>query len=338
MKLSRTIVFILLFAIVVAIYLFQIRVTQQTLTIIPDEVNRTVTISKNDLIDRVELRDTIQKTKIALRKVKGAWELEQPVHSPAESQVVEGFVIAARMASQQPRLRAEKDWEEYGLAKPEFEILFGLPGKRGVTLQIGAKAPVGKAVFARWAEERGFFLLPQEMKAMFRQSVYGLRQKRLFRAPADTIRKISVEMGEHSYQWKKDGGAWYWFEPVEKFGRKVPEGRMDLVLQGLQSLHVREFLDQNKKSKAELGFFMIHDRIQIECEDGKKEAFYFGNEIPEQNAYYGSLEGEEGVFLVDRAKVIPLFDLLQKFGKEDKNESESTQSQAQSPTSKNLAL
>ncbi|HPS54530.1 MAG TPA: hypothetical protein PLP05_02935, partial [Sedimentisphaerales bacterium] len=58
----------------------------------------------------------------------------------------------------------------------------------------------------------------------------------------------------------------------------------------------------NKKSKAELGFFMIHDYIWIECGDsssvkqgetgsslteGKKEALYFGNEVPEKNAYYG---------------------------------------------------
>ena len=280
-------------------------------------MNRTVAISKNDPIDRVELCDNVQKTKIKLRKVNGVWELERPVHYPAENQVVEGFVIAARMVSQQPRLRAEKEWGEYGLAKPEFEILFGLPGKRAVTLLIGAQAPVGKAVFARWAEERGFFLLPPEMKAMFRQTVYGLRQKRLFRTPADRIQKISVEMGEYSCQWKKDGGVWYWLEPVKKLGQKVPAGRIDLVVGGLESLHVREFLDNNKKSKAELGFFMIHDFIQVEAEDGKKETFYFGNEVPEKNAYYGFREGEDVVFLVDRVNVVELFDFIRKIQAED---------------------
>ena len=271
---------------------------EQTLAIIPDEVNRTVAISKNDLIDRVKLIDHTQKTQIALRKKNGSWALERPVRYPAENQIAEGFAIAARMASQQPRLRAEKEWGEYGLAKPEFEIRFGLPGKRAVTLLIGAQAPIGKAVFARWAEERGFFLLPPEMKAMFRQSVYGLRQKQLFRAPADRIQKIYVEMGGNAYQWKKDAGQWYWLEPVEKFGQKVPAGRMAQVLQGLQSLHAREFLDNNQKSRAELGFYMIHDRIRVESEDGppdsqggKEEEFYFGNEVPEKNAYYGFLEG-----------------------------------------------
>ena len=317
MKLVRTIVFILLFAVVVAVYLFQTRLTRQALTIVPDEVNRTVAISKNDPIDRIELRDSIQKTQITLRKENGVWMFERPIHYPAESQIAEGFVIAARMASHQPRLRAEKDWSEYGLAKPELEIRFDLPEKKVATLLIGARAPIGKGVFARWAEERGFFLLPSEMKAVFSQSVYGLRQKQLFRIPADRILKIYVEMGEHSCQWKKDHGVWYWLEPVGKFGQKVPAERMDLVLQDLQSLHVREFLDNNKKSKAELGFFMIHDLIRVESEDGKKETFYFGNEVPEQNAYYGFLEGEDVVFFVDRAKVVEFFDLMRKVQTED---------------------
>ncbi len=312
MKLIRTIVFILLFAIVMAIYLFQVRLNKQVLKILPDEVNRTVLISEVALVVRVELRDNIQKTKIVLRKKNGIWSLAEPVRYPAESQIVEGFLTAARMASQQSRLRAEKEWGEYGLAKPEFEILFDMPGKKTAILRIGAQAPVGKAVFARWSDERGFFLLPPEMKAMFRQSVYSLRQKRLFRTSTEDIRKIYVEMGKYSCQWKREGDQWYWLEPVEKLGQKVSAGSMELVLGGLQSLHAREFLDHNKKSKSELGFFMIHDFIRLELEGGKKETFYFGNEVPEQNAYYGFLEGEDVVFLVDRLNVVEFFDFMRK--------------------------
>lgn len=312
MKLVRTVVFILLFAIAVAIYLFQVHLTRQVLKIVPDEVNRTVAISKNDPVTRIELRDPSQKKKIVLQKTNGEWVIEAPVHYPAEGPIVEGFVTAARMASQQPRLRAEKEWGEYGLAKPEFEVLFDRQGKKAAALQIGAQTPVGKAVFARWADERGFFLLPVELKDMFRQSVYGLRQKRLFRAPVERIRKIYVEMGKYSCEWKKDGGEWYWIEPVEKMGQRITTERMNLVLEGLQSLHAREFLDANKKSKAELGFFMIHDCIWVEFENGKREAFYFGNEVPEQNAYYGLLEGEDVVFFVDRVNVVGFFDFMRK--------------------------
>ena len=254
MKLVRTLVFIFLFATVAAVYIYQTRLAKQVLMNVPDEVDRNVILSQEDVIDHVELRDNVQKTQIALKKEKEGWELESPVRYPAESQVAGGFAIAARMASRQPRLQAEKEWEEYGLAKPELEITFGIVGKKRATLLIGAQAPIGKAVFARWKDERGYFLLPAEMKAMFHQSVYGLREKRIFRAPPGTFSKIYVEMGEHSYQWKKDGNEWYWLEPVAKFGQKMEPGRMNTVLAALQNLYVKKFQDRNKKSKAELGF------------------------------------------------------------------------------------
>ncbi len=313
MKFVRTIVFIFLFTVVTIIYVYQTHLAKQALTSLPDEVNRNVAITQADVIDRVELRDHVQKTQIALRKDKGVWSLEVPVRYPAESQVAEGFPVAARMASQQPRLRAEKEWEEYGLATPELEITFVLSGKKPATLLLGAKTPIGKAVFARWKNERGYFLLPAEMKKMFRQSVYGLREKRLFRVPPESFRKIYVEMGAQSYQWKKDGDDWYWLEPISKLGQKIPEEQIEPVLAVLRNLHVREFQDNNKRSRAELGFFMIHDLIRVESEGGKDEILYFGNEVPERNAYYGFREGEEVVFFMEREKVIEFFDLMRKF-------------------------
>ena len=310
MKLGRTIAFILLFVIVTAIYVYQTRLAREALNYVPDEVNRSVVIAREDTIDRVELRDHVRKTQITLQKDKGVWMLEVPVRYPAESRIVEGLLTAVRMISKQPRLRADKEWAEYGLTKPELEILFDLPEKKPVTLLIGASTPVGKSVFARWDDERGYFLLPSEMKAAFHQSVYGLREKRIFRAPSETFRKISLEMGQNSYQWAQKNGQWYWFEPVEKFGQKVPSGRLEPLLSALRSLHVKEFQDNNKRSRAELGFFMIHDRIRVEMEDGKTQTFYFGNEVPEENAYYGFREGESMVFYVDRGKVIEILDLL----------------------------
>ncbi len=309
MKLARTVIFILVFAFAAGVYLFQVRLAKQTLTNVPDEVNRDVTISQKDVIDRMTLRDNVRKTQIGLRKAEGSWNLDVPVPYPAESRIVEGLAAAARMASRQPRLRAEKEWAEYGLARPDMEITFGLPGAKEVVLLIGMQAPVGKAVYARWTEERGYFLLPSEVKSAFQQSVYGLREKRIFRASPDTFRKIFVEMGEHSYQWKKDGEDWYWFEPVSRFGQKVPLARVNAVVAVLQNLYVKEFQDNNKRSRAELGFFMIHDRIRVESA-GMTESFHFGNEVPERDAYYGFREGESTVFLVDRGKVIELFELM----------------------------
>ena len=310
MKLGRTIAFILLFVVAAAIYFYQTRLAREALTYVPDEVNRSVVLTREDVVDRVTLRDNVRKTEITLRKEKGGWILETPVRYPAEGQIAEGFLLVARTVSKQPRLHAEKEWQEYGLEKPDLEITFDRPEKKPVTLLIGAPTPVGKSVFAKWDDERGYFMLPSEMKAVFQQSVYGLREKRIFRAPSETFCKIYWEMGKYSFQWVKEGGQWYWFEPVSQFGQKVPAGHLDVVLAALQGLHVKEFRDSNKRSKAELGFFMIHDRIRVSLEGGKTQALYFGNEVPEENAYYGIREGEDTVFFVDRGKVIELFDLL----------------------------
>ena len=87
---------------------------------------------------------------------------------------------------------------------------------------------------------------------------------------------------------------------------------MALALAVLQNLYVKEFQDNNKKSGAELGFFVIHDRIRVESEGGRIETFYFGNEVPDRNAYYGVREGEATVFFVERGKAIQLFDLMKK--------------------------
>jgi len=313
MKLARTFIFILLFTSVAGLYVYQKRLAKEALTNNPDEVNRGIVISKDDVIDRIDLQDHVQKTRITIRQEKGIWRLELPVRYPMEQGIPGGFVTAARMASRQPRLRVEKEWGEYGLEKPDLEITFDISGDRSETLLFGAPVPVGKAVFARWKGERGYFLLAPEMKAMFRQTVYALREKRVFLVPADALRKIAIEMGDQSCEWKKDGSFWYWFEPVSKFGQKMSQDELDLVAQTLRNLHVKEFLDNNQKSMAELGFFMIHDRIRLEAEGGKVETLHFGNEVPEKNAYYAFREGDATVFLVDRVNVIALFDLVKKY-------------------------
>ena len=200
---------------------------------------------------------------------------------------------------------------EYGLEKPELEIDFDV-SQKPFRLFIGAATPVGKRFYARWEGERGYFLLPSEMKAVFRQSVYGLREKRVFRSPMETARKITVKMGAYSGQWMRDGHEWHWFEPVAHFGQKMPLDSMQKMLNFLQNFYIKEFMDNNRKTSAELGFFMIQDMIRIESEDGRKETFFFGHEVPDRNAYYGLREGEKTVFFVERGKAIELLDLMKK--------------------------
>lgn len=310
MKLGRLIAFSLLFAVAVTIYLFQTRLEKQALTSFPDEVNRIFMMGEDDFPDHLEIQNQSEKTRVLLAKEGEAWALVSPVVYPADPEVIAGVVSGLRRATQQPRLRAEKEWEEYGLSQPVMEVTMAIPGKKAETLFVGAQAPVGDAFFARWSSERGYFLLRGDVKEALQQSVYSFREKRVFRTPPSEMQKVYVEMGPLAYQWKKDGPEWYWMEPLSKFGQKIPLEAMGRVLAALRGLYIKEFLDDNKKSKADLGFFIIHDRIRIDSRLGKPEILHFGNEVPLQNAYFGFREGEPTVFLLDQGKVFQLLDLL----------------------------
>lgn len=327
MNFGRTLVFILLFFVVMTVYLYEKRLEKQILEKVPDEVRRQVSFSPKDRINRIELihhGSAEPAPKIILLLKNGKWRLESPVKAPAEPTVIEGLAASAMWISKQPRLRVEKGLEEYGLAKPELEVVFGLSASkpeenedapRSEILSLGNQAPVGNTIYARWGSEQGYLLLPGEIKSVFEQTVYGMREKRLFCLPEKDYAKIFIEVGNQSYQWKKDGDAWFWLEPVSRLGQKVPAPLIQSVLGVLQGLYIKEFLDTNQASKAELGFFMIHDRIWVESAQGTKTTVHFGNEVPMQNAYYGFREGDPGVFLLDRGKVIQFWDLLQTIGK-----------------------
>lgn len=310
MKLGRTLIIGLLFAVVAAVYMYQRHIDKDVMAIIPDEVGRGFSLEQNEAIIRIEVLDRSKKTATKLELSKEGWTVTSPVLYPADPKTADGFATVLRFAAKLTRIRAEKDWSEYGLEKPQLEVVMATDKKREKVLAVGNVSPVGKVVYARWSGERGYVLLPAEIKAVFEGSLYSLLDKRVFLMPRAEIRKVSIEMGPKAYEWKKDGEKWYWFEPVSKFGKEVPPERMELILNALAGVHIKEFLEGEERSKSELGFFMIHDRIKLEGESGDEEIFHFGNEVPVKNAYYGMKGDEEKVFLVDRVNVFRLMDFL----------------------------
>lgn len=308
MKLGRTLVISLLFFVAVALFLFQRRIDKDVLEIVPDEVSRGFVLAPAEQIVRIEILDRVRKTSPGLELSGSGWVLTDPVSCPADLQTVRGLVLALQAAAQRTRIRAEKDWGEYGLEKPDLEVTLVTNKKKTGVLAFGFRSPVGSAVYGRWVPERGYIFLPPEVKSLFETSLFALREKRIFRTPSAELRKVSIALGANAYQWKKEGGKWYWFEPVAKFGVELAAPRMELVLQALYSLHIKEFLEI-KKSDPQVGLQSVKDRIKLEGEDAE-EILRFGNEVPRSNAYYGVKDEDEEVFLVDRVNIYRLLDVL----------------------------
>ncbi len=310
MKISRTVVFLLLLAAAAAAYIYQNRLSLESYGIIPDEIARQVELGTKKWVKSVNVINYEKNINFTVIKTEQNWEMGKPVFSFLESGAAEAMAAAVQMASKQPRLRAEKDWDEYGLKDPRMEINVILSDGKTETLLLGANVPIGKAFYAKWKRERGYFLWQPEMKTVFDKTIYSIRAKRAIRAPAKEWTKIYIEMGAYSVQWKKEGESWYWFEPIARFGDKTSESQIRAVTSAIQGLNKKEFLDDNKKSNADMGFFLIHDRVMVTLENGEQKTIQFGDEIADKDSYYGMVEGEQGVFLIDRKQVIKLFEIV----------------------------
>ena len=311
MKLGRTIVIACLFLMAFLGYLFQRRIDRDVSDVkVQDEASRVFFFGAGEEVKRIEIFDQEEDQTIALELTPEGWILRAPVAHPANTNIVREFIPALRYAASQKRLAPEKDWAEYGLETPRLSIMVVTDqGNQGV-LTLGDRTPVGNSIYARWSLEPGYVLLPTDMESVLGTSLYGFREKRIFTMPPQDVRNVFVELGANTYQWKKKNEKWYWLEPINKFGEEVPSKRMELVLSALSGLYAREFLEETEKTDAEMGFFMIQDRVVLKDLDGNEEVLYFGDEVPLQNAYYGMKKGSEEKIFVERTKIYQLLDLL----------------------------
>lgn len=312
MKITSTIIFTILFIAVLSVYLFQGKM-EKNISDLPIERPLTnFSIDEKVKISELKLEDKKTKKTIVLEGINGNWVMKKPVFYPADILRVDGILMALKAASERKRLRPEKEWGEYGLEEPSLRV--GLKtenNKEWQYLYLGDKAPIGDAFFAKWDGDESYFLIPAVMKKSLEKTVYSLREKRIFRMPLKDIRKISIELGSYSFEWIKDDNLWYWMEPIKNMGKKISGENIALILREIKNLYIKEFLDNEKRDKFSLGFFMIKDRIKIESLSGIKEDLYFGNEMPLRSSYYSLLEGEDSLFLVDRGKIFQLIDLLE---------------------------
>ena len=122
MKLGRTLVISFLFAVVVAVYIFQHRIDKEAMSIVPDEISRGVSLESGEVITRIEILDRVKKTETDLEFSNGGWTVTAPVIYPADKQAAGGFAATLRFATKLTRLRAERDWSEYGLERPKLEV------------------------------------------------------------------------------------------------------------------------------------------------------------------------------------------------------------------------
>lgn len=323
MKFRHTVLFLLLFFAVLGLYFLQNKQQSKVVEQLQksDEdfqvqvEEKSFELKNGEKVNFIQVQDLNREEAFWLELQESVWKIVYPVRAAADQALAQGMVGMIKMALEQKLLKPEGAWEEYGLKEPEVKIGVGTTkGEGRHFLYLGKKSPLGDMVFARWDEAEAYLLLPAAVKDAFRKTVYEVRERRVFMTPLPKIDRVTIALGEKTFEWILKDGAWYWMEPLDLLGKRVAEDQMAAVLQILTRIYVKEFVEEDTENSMDVGVNMIADRIRIRSKD-ESETLFFGNEAPLKTAYYAKRENEKNLLLIDQTKIIELLDLLDALDK-----------------------
>ncbi len=323
MKASVTITFSALLMVVLAFYFFlmpESRIREPLFKVRGGEPEaRLLPLETADEVERIHLHRKEEGKAIHLQRAGEGWMLKKPVAGPADPVVAEGLVSALTLTTKAKRLTRDKEWKEYGLADPAVKIAVQTqkhPEKRWIHL--GDHAPIGDYIFARGDSEKEYFLLNADLKKVFQVSLYSLRIKKIFKTPLADVSRLFVRADSGNYELSQHGedGQWFWMEPIALLGEKAKPEHVTKVLAQIRDLHVKEFLDEEKGGKREVGISLIGRSVKAWGKDQQTELLQLGQALPERDAFFAAKEGEAALFLVARGNVSDLFTTLEAFARE----------------------
>ena len=307
MRFSMTLVFSILFLIVLVFYL-NLDTRSPALEQEP-MMQKLMPLNIQDEITSLQIEKLKERETITLaRGEKGQWMIQHPITATADPLFVQGLISALRLSPQVRRLSPEQDWEAYGLKTPEIKI--GVETKAGKMrryLDLGNLNNSGEFIFARWEEEKDYFLLSTDIKSAFSQSVYSLRLKSIFQTPLKDISKIHFRIEREEYELSQHQGRWFWMEPILLLGDALDPTQAVKMTNKIQNLSVKEFFDGAQPGSQATGFTSMGNRIEITSVHSEKEVLDLGKEMTGKDSLYAKKPDSPNVFLVSKSNLAGFF-------------------------------
>lgn len=306
MKFSVTLVFTVLFAAVLAAYLYLEAEREPPARGGTREVSeKLLPLEEDDEVTRIDIDDEESHEKIVLEKEGDRWRITEPISYPAEALIIDGLVGALKVSFKARRLAPEKDWDEYGLENPRFRIGIETRSKRlKRVLLFGDASPLGRFVYARWAGEQEYFLLDENLKLSFDRTLYSLREKRIFRTPLKDLEKMKIKTAKNEYEFVKQEGGWVWTEPIPLLGAEISKKYEDELLTQIRDLYIKEFLDGETRTDAELGLTSGANYVAVWGAGAPNpEILLLGKAEEVKDGFYARRKDEPISFLISRRNI-----------------------------------
>lgn len=314
MRFSITLTVVVLFCIVLWTYLYLTpAASHKSSARTPSYSAKLLELEAGEEIREITI-DAENRQNLVLEKREKGWYISEPFEYPADPLVTEGLISALRLTPKENEAKPENGWEEYGLSVPALKV--GIKTRKDSSprfLLFGEKSPVADRVYARWEGEEKYFLLDEQIKNIFTNSVYSFREKKVFRTPLKAVTKIRFQSGLDAYEIIQGLSGWVWMEPVTFLGIDVAPETADKLLALVQNTYIKDFIPDDSALDTGLSGGPDSGSVQIKiwADTAKEpEILFLGKELPEKDAFYGRRSGEDAVFIVARGHILRLFELL----------------------------
>jgi len=225
----------------------------------------------------------------AIRLVKegGSWKMAAPMAGPADGSTVEGLLASLeKLEADEVVVETTANPAEYGLASPSRTVAVVVEGvKDPLTVQFGAKAPDGGAVYARTPSSPKVYAVASWVESSFDKKPFDLRDRDLLHVKRDDVRQLEVTGPEGSYALARtDAGDWAFTKPL---GTRAGRWSVDGLLGTVENLRMESVAAEDEKDPKEIARFGLAPparTVSLVLKDGSTRTLQIGAAAPEPAA------------------------------------------------------
>ena len=316
MSWKRTILLLLVLVGIAGFYYFKVHGPHSIKTVIsfsPEPANAFIlSLNERESVNSIVLHDLSKNTEISLHKVgKHDWRMRKPVDYPAESVIVDGFVSLLKLTPRVRQFSLDKlNEKEFGFDHPYLSICISTNlWSKERCLLVGSQAAIVAGSYAKWDDESQYFLVDHNFLKAFDKSVYGLRKKQIFTLLDLEINSVSLKSPQKQFEIKRSGKSWTLAKPIEV---ALSEDAVNELLVQLNSLYVKEFLDNERWDNSKFGLKPSTRLIRITFRDGSEQTLIQGREAAGKDAYYALSKEQNTVLLISLKKFNQVEEAFQK--------------------------
>lgn len=254
--------------------------------------------------------DFIPKDSVPITIEKGdqkKWVVNWPIKAKGDSKAIENLLVKLKNSNIKKFIDNPGNLSDYGLTKPDFEIVFGSEDKDKTEILLIGKMDKEKNLFSKRKGIKTVFIIDGGLIDRLPRSANDLRDRTLLAFNREDVSQIELRGREKPILLKREDDSWRITRPIEA---RADELQIQNILWTLENSRANGFAEDKPKSLNAFGLDKPAKELKIWLK-GKKEpkALLFGNTTPDKEVYAKLRDGET-VFLLESAIMDDLFRVL----------------------------